>query len=118
MQKPKYEIGDRVKHYAYGKGTILGNYHKRGQNYYWHIQYDNNTFGYNMEQSLKLISNSLTPYLEITRIEYKYNPKYGDDRICKCGHPYYRHFDSYEDNYPIGCKYCDCCTFEEENKTK
>lgn len=43
----------------------------------------------------------------------KYNPKYGDDRICKCGHQYYRHFDTYEDMYPIGCKYCDCCTFEE-----
>lgn len=57
MQKPKFEIGDRVKHYAYGKGTILGNYHKRGENYYWHIQYDNNTFGYNSESSLKLIEH-------------------------------------------------------------
>jgi hypothetical protein len=41
-----------------------------------------------------------------------YDSKFGDDRICKCGHPYYRHFDTYEDMYPCGCKYCDCRTFE------
>lgn len=43
----------------------------------------------------------------------KYNPAYGDDRLCICGHPYYRHFDSYEDNAPVGCKYCSCYTFTE-----
>jgi hypothetical protein len=54
------------------------------------------------------------PYLvEVVEI-YKYNPCYGDDRICKCGHPYYRHFDSYDNNAPVGCKYCDCRTFEEK----
>jgi len=42
-----------------------------------------------------------------------YNPNYGDDRMCKCGHPYYRHFDGYEDNAAVGCKYCECYTFEE-----
>lgn len=54
------------------------------------------------------------PYIETKRIviDRKYNPKYGDDKICKCGHPYYRHFDSYEDMYPCGCKYCDCNDFE------
>jgi hypothetical protein len=37
------------------------------------------------------------PYIEelIIDTERKYNPKYGDDRICKCGDPYYRHFDTY-----------------------
>lgn len=48
-----------------------------------------------------------------TIIEKKYNPNYGDDRICKCGHPYYRHFDSYDDEYYIGCKYCSCSNFVE-----
>ena len=43
-----------------------------------------------------------------------YNPKYGDDRECICGHPYYRHFDSYEDNEPVGCKYCSCYTVVEQ----
>jgi hypothetical protein len=57
------------------------------------------------------------PYLEEVKIKRikKYNPNYGDYRICKCGHPYYRHFDTYEDMYPCGCKYCcDCYDFEEK----
>ena len=54
-----------------------------------------------------------TPYLMATRleIERRYNPLYGDDRICECNHPYYRHFDSYEDNEAVGCKYCGCYIF-------
>jgi hypothetical protein len=40
--------------------------------------------------------------------ERKYNPKYGDERICKCGHTYERHFDTYEEMANVGCKYCDC----------
>lgn len=65
--------------------------------------------------------NNEKPYLEETIIVRKYNPKYGDDRICKCGHPYYRHFDSYPNIYhevmeAVGCKYCSCFTFEEEEK--
>lgn len=42
-----------------------------------------------------------------------YNPNYGDDRVCVCGHSYYRHFDSYEDMEPVGCKYCGCYEFVE-----
>lgn len=55
------------------------------------------------------------PYLEVVtiKIDRKYNPKYGDDRKCKCGHPYYRHFDSYEQMEAVGCKYCECYDFEE-----
>lgn len=41
----------------------------------------------------------------------KYDSNFGDDVICKCGHPYYRHFDTYENMYPVGCKYCECFTF-------
>lgn len=52
-----------------------------------------------------------SPYIDKT--VRSYNPQYGDDRICKCGHRYYRHFDSYEDNEPVGCKYCECHEFEE-----
>ena len=43
-----------------------------------------------------------------------YDPKFGDQRVCRCGHPYARHFDSYEDNAPVGCKYCDCSKFVEK----
>lgn len=49
----------------------------------------------------------------ITTTEHTYNPNYGDDRICKCGHTYYRHFDSYEKMDAIGCKYCECRVFVE-----
>ena len=57
------------------------------------------------------------PYITTERIivERKYNPEYGDNRVCKCGHPYHRHFDSYEDMQACGCKYCGCYTFEEYN---
>lgn len=48
----------------------------------------------------------------------EYNPDYGDDRMCKCGHRYYRHFDSWEDNYPCGCKYCGCYTFVEAGENE
>lgn len=58
------------------------------------------------------------PYLVETQIitARLYNPKYGDDRVCTCGHAYYRHFDSYEDMYPVGCKYCSCDEFREVGK--
>lgn len=46
-----------------------------------------------------------------------YDPKFGDDRMCLCNHPYYRHFDTYENMYPIGCKYCDCAGFIEKPET-
>lgn len=56
------------------------------------------------------------PYLITTEVlSYRhYNPNYGDDRICKCGHPYHRHFDSYDNMSPVGCKYCKCFTFKEK----
>jgi len=57
-----------------------------------------------------------TPYLKETIITTtrKFNPNYGMDRNCVCGHPYHRHFDGYEDNAPVGCKYCECYTFIED----
>ena len=58
------------------------------------------------------------PYIKkrVSHTEYKYNPKYGNDRICVCGHPYHRHFDSYEDMNACGCKYCDCYRFKEKKE--
>ena len=54
------------------------------------------------------------PYLKIATVEInrKYNPKYGDDKQCQCGHFYYRHFDSYDKMEDVGCKYCGCCNFQ------
>ncbi len=45
-----------------------------------------------------------------------YNPYFGDERMCKCGHSYHRHFDHFEtevDYIDAGCKYCGCVDFEE-----
>jgi hypothetical protein len=38
--------------------------------------------------------------------EPEYDPKYGDYKMCECGHPYRRHFDPYSNMDPVGCKYC------------
>lgn len=56
------------------------------------------------------------PYIEESEvvIHRKYNPRYGDDRECVCGHPYHRHFDSHEDMSDAGCKYCPCLNFQEK----
>ena len=56
------------------------------------------------------------PYIKqiVTVVKRLYNPDYGDKRICECGHQYYRHFDGYEDNLDVGCKYCSCWDFKEK----
>lgn len=61
-------------------------------------------------------SDENTPYLlkTVTIIERRYNPNYGDFRICECGHSYHRHFDSYESMKAVGCKYCNCSNFIEK----
>jgi hypothetical protein len=51
------------------------------------------------------------PYLLQTEIVKKFNPNYPQDTECVCGHPYYRHFDGYDGNEPVGCKYCACYEF-------
>ena len=61
------------------------------------------------------------PYIieTITIQKKKYNPNYGDNRMCICGHTYYRHFDSWNDMEAVGCKYCGCSEFiEAESEDK
>lgn len=62
--------------------------------------------------------NEDDPYIRGFSIQRtaKYNPHYGDSRTCQCGHPYHRHFDSYEDYDAVGCKYCQCATFVEKKE--
>jgi len=67
-----------------------------------------------MKKKLKVIGERLYLTKRVSWTERKYNPNYGDDRICKCGHPYYRHFDTYENMAPVGCKYCSCGKFKEQ----
>jgi len=56
------------------------------------------------------------PYIITERIvlDMAYNPEYGDNRMCTCGHAYIRHFDPYEEMEPTGCKYCGCFEFVEK----
>lgn len=42
-----------------------------------------------------------------------YDPTFGDDKLCECGHEYYRHFDTHDDMANVGCKYCVCYTFKQ-----
>ena len=67
------------------------------------------------ENKLPETDKTKSPYIvDISvRKKYKYNPEFGDDKVCKCGHSYYRHFDSYEKMDNVGCKYCQCHNFEE-----
>lgn len=48
----------------------------------------------------------------LTALVESYDPSFGDDKLCTCGDPYYRHFDTYEDMEPVGCKYAGRCGCE------
>jgi hypothetical protein len=57
------------------------------------------------------------PYIITKKVvveeNWQYNPKFGDHKVCICGHSYYRHFDTYEEMSAVGCKYCQCYRFKE-----
>jgi hypothetical protein len=42
----------------------------------------------------------------------EYDPMMDGTILCVCGHEYRRHFDTYDNMRPVGCKYCDCKTFQ------
>ena len=48
-------------------------------------------------------------------IKAKYDPSYGGERLCYCGHSYERHFDGYEGDAHVGCKYCRCNVFGDRD---
>ena len=48
-----------------------------------------------------------------TQPSVAYDKNFGDNRLCECRHPYYRHFDSYDNMAAVGCKYCQCDGFKE-----
>lgn len=75
---------------------------------------------YEQEQANGKVFTEEKPYLIDYKVErdLSYNKNYGDNRICECGHTYYRHFDSYEQMEACGCKYCGCYRFEEKDVAK
>ncbi len=42
----------------------------------------------------------------------KWSAEHDQDELCACGHRYERHFDTYENMLAVGCKYCECATFQ------
>lgn len=56
------------------------------------------------------------PYIieEIVIKKKRYNPNYGNDKVCECSHTYDRHFDGYENMKAVGCKYCECDEFKPQ----
>jgi len=71
---------------------------------------------------IDIVSNTVNPldlsgpYLQhrrvVVTVEEAWNPNYDQRALCKCGHEYFRHFDTLEDMFPIGCKFCECERFE------
>lgn len=58
---------------------------------------------------------TLTPD-QIAGHQRRIDPNHDDVAECAregCRHPYYRHFDPYEGDVEVGCKYCDCESFVE-----
>jgi len=64
----------------------------------------------------KVMNDPLSPYIYSIQVnvEKKWNKEYDQESKCECGHPYYRHFDSYEKMDAIGCKYCECYNFKAQ----
>lgn len=65
-------------------------------------------------EGLKYVLSKIPYRCPIPNEPKLYDWEFGDNRICVCGHPYYRHFDTHEEMDPVGCKYCDCEEFHEK----
>ena len=64
---------------------------------------------------------------------HTYDPDYGDEKVCECGHLYHQHFGGVSDNEKaskfcpdigphydievVECRYCKCKGFTEKVKT-
>lgn len=54
----------------------------------------------------------------IPYIRGKYNPEYGDYRVCVCGSAYMDHFNRYDEMRPCRCRINGCNGFIGNNSTK
>ena len=73
----------------------------------WLIDHGHTELDFNFQQDyqdlIELIENVTA---DKGATERGYDPNFGDEKLCLCGHPYYRHFDTYDNMADIGCKYC------------
>ena len=57
-----FRVGDKVAHRQFGKGTVLGNSHRRPNGkVYWHIQFASGTYSYIKEEELTLLKGERKP---------------------------------------------------------
>ncbi len=75
---------------------------------FWH-RYDTDAWVFNLVNIVDALSIRMIAFP-------KWDSERDQDEECACGHTYYRHFDSYDDMRPVGCKYCDCAIFASLDK--
>lgn len=101
------------------KYEVLG--HLGGQTVgLFYIQRDNDSQQLR-DEFMRLIESedAVTPAPPISpedQLAEQYDEKFGDNKLCECGHPYYRHFDTYENMSAVGCKYCSHWTEKHVEK--
>ncbi len=54
----------------------------------------------------EIVNYAPTALSDEDQIAEQYDENFGDNKLCLCGHPYYRHFDTYDHMSAVGCKYC------------
>lgn len=103
----QYEYKTVVLDIVYGLGVAIG-----GEKYKYASGFRRwqNTLIRFLEDNLEGIDGG------DTQLTNTYDPTFGDNKMCECGHPYYRHFDPMEEMEPVGCKYCVCEQFNEHQK--
>lgn len=86
-------------------GRTVGIFYLERNNEYHEIR---DEFVRLIEQEEVTQHNGTAPVLPSMEDEIaeQYDEKFGDNKLCLCGHPYYRHFDTYEQMSAVGCKYC------------
>lgn len=65
------------------------------------------------DQARVVMDEIIAAVKEVGERPPNYDPDFGDDKLCVCEHEYHRHFDSYENMSPVGCKYCQCEKFKD-----
>jgi len=86
--------------------TIKDIVHRRWETVFYWTDGTETHFVSGLDREVRIDENPRPPY----------DRNFGDNKVCECGHPYYRHFDTYDEMRPVGCKYCwpeHCLEFKE-----
>lgn len=73
----------------------------------WLIDHGHSELDFNFQKDVEDLIKLITDMANNKDVsEHNYDPNFGDDKLCLCGHSYYRHFDTYDNMSSVGCKYC------------